>query len=336
MLNRSAVATLFLLWACIGCGSNPNSDASSAHGTAKPDGKKFRIAVVPKGTSHQYWKSVEAGVRRAEKEFDIEATFKGPTGEGDAAEQIKIVENFLADGYDGICLAPLDAIALRQPVDQALASKTAVIIFDSDLANSKGITSFVATNNFRGGQRAGEYLAKLLGEKGRVILMRYDSHSASTVAREKGFLDAIEKFKGIQLLSADKNGGPDEASSVKLGEQLLDNFGDQVDGIFCPNESTASGMLIALERDPKHLAGKVKFVGFDSSDNLVRGLKTGHLQATVLQDPVQMGYDSIRTIVEKLKGKDVAARIEVPEVLATTENLADPKIDRLLHPAQAN
>jgi ribose transport system substrate-binding protein len=346
MLRRTAAVGTLILWMCVGCGPSSSSqpaangsgaDSKGANSStpSAQSGKKYRIAVIPKGTGHQFWKSVEAGVRRAEKEFACEATFKGPTGEGDAADQIKIVENFLADGYDGICLAPLDAIALRKPVEQAIAAKTPVVIFDSDLRNRDGIVSYVATNNERGGQRAGEYLAKILGDKGKVILMRYDSNSASTVAREKGFVDALGKDKGITLISEDKHSGPNEADALELGEKLLGEFGAQADGVFCPNESTASGMLTALERDPKHLAGKVKFVGFDSSDHLVAGLKAGHLQGLILQDPVKMGYESVRVMVEKLNGHDVPARVEIPEALATTENMADPAIDKLLHPEVA-
>ncbi len=344
MLRRSAAVAAVLCCILAGCGggtgpaksdsggsTNSGSDANSTTKAAK----KYRIAVIPKGTGHQFWKSVEAGARRAENEFGCEVTFKGPTGEGDAADQIKIVEDFLANGCDGICLAPLDAVALRQPVEQAIAAKTPVVIFDSDLQNRDGVVSYVATNNDRGGQRAGEYLAKLLGEKGNVILMRYDINSASTVAREKGFLKVLEKHPAMKLISGDKNGGPDEAAGLKLGEQLLDTFGDRVDGMFCPNESTASGMLTALERDPNHLVGKIKFVGFDSSDNLVRGLKAGHLQGLIVQDPVKMGYEAVRVMVEKLNGNDVPSRVEIPETLATPENLSDPKIDKLLHPELA-
>jgi ribose transport system substrate-binding protein len=340
MLRRTAAVAALICCTLAGCSggpAKPDSGASSTNSGATPNsttsgGKKYRIAVIPKGTGHQFWKSVEAGARQAESEFGCEVTFKGPTGEGDAADQIKIVEDFLANGCDGICLAPLDAVALRQPVEQAIAAKTPIVIFDSALQNPEGIVSYVATNNDRGGQRAGEYLAKLLGEKGNVVLMRYDINSASTVAREKGFLKTLEKYPGIKLISENKYGGPDEAAGLKLGEQLLDTFGDRVDGMFCPNESTASGMLTALERDPKHLAGKVKFVGFDSSDNLVRGLKEGHLQGLIVQDPVKMGYDAVRVMVNKLNGKEVPARVEVPEALATGENLSDPKIDKLLHP----
>jgi ribose transport system substrate-binding protein len=326
-----------LLVAMLGCshesGNSGAGDTAGKTDSGKPAaGKKFRIAVIPKGTSHSFWKSVEAGARKAEKEFGVEIAWKGPTGEGDTGEQIKIVENFLAGGYDGICLAPLDGTALRKPVDEALANKVPVVIFDSKLADLTGVTSFVATNSLRGGQRAGAYMAELLGGKGRVIVMRYQINSVSTEEREKGFLDAIAKFKDITVLSSDKHGGPDEQAAISLGENLLATYGDQVDGIFCPNESTASGMLTALERDSRGLAGKVKFVGFDSSDNLARGLKEGHLMATVLQDPVQMGYDAVRVTAEKLAGKTVPEKIEVPETLATTSNLNDPKIQALLYP----
>jgi ribose transport system substrate-binding protein len=302
---------------------------------ASSTGKRFRIAVIPKGTSHEFWKSVEAGARRAATENNAEITFKGPNSEGDTSGQITIMENALADGCDGICLAPLDGTALRKPVDQVLESHVPVVIFDSGLADMKGVTSFVATNNYHAGQRAGEYLAELLGGKGHVILMRYAINSKSTEEREQGFLDALAKAKDIDLLSSNKYGGPTEKESLELGENFLINFGDKIDGIFCPNESTTSGMLNALTKGNRQgMAGKIKFVGFDSSDNLVRGLAEGHLNGVVLQDPVQMGYDAVRTIVQKLEGKTVPERIEVPEALATTKNMNDPKIDKLLHPAK--
>ena len=242
----------------------------------------------------------------------------------------------MADGYDGICVAPLDAVALRKPVDQALENKVPIVIFDSALKDLHGVTSFVATNGYRGGERAGKHLAELLGGKGRVILMRYQINSASTEAREQGFLDALAKFTDIELVSSNKYGGPKEQDSLELGENLLATYGTQLDGIFCPNESTTSGMLTALERDSRGLAGKIKLVGFDSSDNIVRGLKERHLNAIVLQDPVQMGYDAVRVMVEKLKGRTPPEKIEVPEALATTDNMSESKINALLHPLKVN
>jgi ribose transport system substrate-binding protein len=338
MLRWPSAILMLLLAAVVGCDKTPagskDGGASSSTTSTDTSGKKLHIAVIPKGTSHEFWKSVEAGARRAAAENNVEMTFKGPNSEGDSSGQISIMETELANGCDGICLAPLDGKALRKPVSQVIENNVPVVIFDSGLDDMAGITSFVATNNYRAGQHAGEYMVELLGGKGRVILMRYAINSKSTEDREQGFLDAIGKAKGIELLSSDKHGGPTEKESLQIGEDYLVNFGDKIDGIFCPNESTTSGMLNALEKGAhQELAGKIKFVGFDSSDNLVRGLKAGHLKAVVLQDPVQMGYDAVRIMAQKLRGKaDIPAKVEVPEALATTENLNDPKIDKLLHP----
>lgn len=327
---------LLTVLACLvfagGC-SSQGSNSSGAEGTRT---RPYRIAVIPKGTSHDFWYSVRAGAEKAASELDnVEVTWKGPLGEGDTADQISIVEDFIANGYDGICLAPLDATALRQPVTQATQWNVPVLIFDSGLKAPQGIVSFVATNNYRGGQRAGQHLAELLEGRGRVILMRYDLNSQSTEEREQGFLDALAGYPEITFLEKDKFAGPDERHAIELGENLLQNHGDQVDGIFCPNQSTASGMLTVLQRDPRGLAGKVKLVGFDSGTNIAEGLKSGDMHGTVLQDPVKMGYEAVMTMYRYLQGEEVPEQIEIEEALAAPENLDDPHIQKLLYPAAA-
>jgi len=321
-------AVLIILGLLIVGGCRPSGQIDADGG-----GKVYRIAVIPKGTSHDFWYSVHAGARRADEEFaDVEITWSGPESEGNTRRQIEIVEGFIANGYDGICLAPLDAIAMRKPVEQAIANGIPVIIFDSALEDETGIVSYVATNNYRGGEVAGEHLAELLDGEGDVILMRYAVNSESTEQREMGFLNAITQHPDIRLISADKHAGPDEQGAIELGENLLTDFGDQVDGIFCPNQSTASGMLTVLERDIRDLAGKIKFVGFDAGQHIAEGLKSGTMHATVLQDPVQMGYDAVRVMYDHLRGEEVPQRLEVPETLATTDNVEDPRIHSLLYP----
>lgn len=328
LLLLFATAVAFIV-AGDGCSKPPDIDHTSRIG-------KLRIAVIPKGTSHEFWLSVLAGARRAEEEFEgIEVTWKGPPSEGNTAEQIQIVESFIADGYDGICLAPADAIALRKPVEQALAMGIPVVIFDSGLDDLSGVVSFVATDNHHGGLTAGHHLAELLGGEGDVILMRYELNSASTTAREEGFLEAINKYEDIQLLSADKYAGPDEAGAIALAEDLLSNYQDEVDGMFCPNQSTASGTLTVLSRQFPELAEKIRLVGFDSGPNIAEGIETGAMQGTVLQDPVQMGYDAVRVMVDHLKGQPVNDRIETQEVLATPHNKDTETVRTLLYPAQA-
>jgi ribose transport system substrate-binding protein len=306
-------------------------------GSGGQSDRRLRIAVIPKGTSHEFWKAVEAGARRADEEIeDLEIVWKGPTGEGDAAQQIALVESFIADKVDGICLAPLDARALETPVRQAISNRIPVVIFDSGLASADvPIASYVATNNRHGGEIAGEELARLLGGKGSVVLLRYAIGSESTEQREEGFLAAIARHPGITLLSADKHGGPDEARAIEVGENLLATFGDRIDGIFCSNESSTAGMLTALRRDLRGFAGKVKVVGFDSSKHIVDALREGVLHGTVLQDPVTMGYRSVLAMHARLTGKEVEARIETGETLATKDNMETPRVHTLLFPAQA-
>jgi ribose transport system substrate-binding protein len=210
-----------------------------------------------------------------------------------------------------------------------------VVIIDSGL-KSNDYTSFVATDNYIGGRKGGEQLAKILGGKGKVIMLRYQEGSASTMNREQGFLDELkEKYPDIEVVSSNQYGGATTESSYEASESLLSPLrkpdgGLTVDGIFCPNESTAFGMLRALE--DSGLAGKVKYVGFDSSDRLVLALQKGYIHGLVLQDPINMGYLGVKTIVAYLRGEKVEKRIDTGSSVATPENMNEPKIKNLLEP----
>src|SRR6478736_6676788 len=148
-----------------------------------------KIAVIPKGTTHSFWKSVEAGAQKAGAELGVEIIWKGPLKEDDRAQQIGVVQQFVASGVNAIVLAPLDDTALRTPVKSAAQHNIPVVIIDSPLKGDNGgkdFVSFVATNNRRGGELGGEELARLLGGKGKVVLLRYAEGSASTAEREAG------------------------------------------------------------------------------------------------------------------------------------------------------
>src|SRR6266850_7749156 len=173
----------------------------------------YTIAVVPKGTTHEFWKSINAGAVKAQRELStngtkVEIIWKGPLREDDRVQQIQVVENFMARHVSAIVLAPLDSQALVRPVNNAIAAGVPVVVIDSDLKSDKYV-SFVATDNFKGGQLAGEAMHKLLGGKGNVILLRYAVGSASTEAREAGFLDHLKKNSpDIKLISSDQHAGP--------------------------------------------------------------------------------------------------------------------------------
>src|SRR5687767_7571819 len=165
-----------------------------------------RIAVIPKGTTHEFWKSVHAGAVKASRELGVEIVWKGPLKEDDLKSQIDLVQSFTAQGVSGMVLAPLNDVALGSSVKAAVRAKIPVVIFDSDLKGTEH-TSFVATDNKAAGKLAGERMGKLLGGKGNVVVLRYQEGSASTNHREEGFLEGIKAFPEIKLVSANQYGG---------------------------------------------------------------------------------------------------------------------------------
>ena len=301
--------------------------------TGAADVKALKLAVIPKGTTHVFWKSIHAGAAKAAAELpNVSINWQGPIVEDDREAQIKLVETFIQKRVDGIVLAPLDDKALVGPVRAAGKAGIPVVIIDSDIADQDSYVSFVATDNYKGGVLGAQRLAAVLGDGGgKVILLRYSVGSASTENREKGFLEEIARFPKIQVVSSNQYAGATVESALTGAQTLLTKYGEgQVDGIFCPNESSTYGMLRALGTAGR--AGKVKFVGFDASDRLVEALKKGELSGLVVQNPFKMGYEGVKTMVQHLRGQKVDKRIDTGVTLVTPDNLAQPEIDRLVHP----
>jgi ribose transport system substrate-binding protein len=318
------LAVVLALGAVAGCSRKEDPAAAS----------RPVIAVIPKGTTHEFWKSIHAGAVKASRELNVEIIWKGPLKEDDREAQISVVEDFVSRRVSGIVLAPLDDAALRAPVSGAMSAGIPVVIIDSDLQGDD-YTSFVATDNFLGGQLAGKRMVELLGGKGRIVMLRYQEGSASTTKREQGFLEAIAAAPGITIVSSSQYGGATTESSYRASENLLAPLKSgqhrlTIDGIFTPNESTTFGMLRALQDGG--IAGSVTFLGFDSSPKLVEGLERGEIQGLVLQNPFRMGYAGVTTMVQRLSGKEVERKIDTGVTLVTKENMNQPEIRQLLRP----
>jgi ribose transport system substrate-binding protein len=313
---------LLLVVAC-GCSPRPGPDAGG-----------LTLAIIPKGTSHVFWQSVHAGARRAATELGVQIIWRGPLREDDRDAQISEVENAIGRGVSGIALAPLDEAALVQPVQSAQRRGIPVVIFDSGL-KSDAYVSFVATDNDAGGRLAGDHLAKQLGGRGRVILLRYAEGHDSTARREEGFLTALRAHPAIEIVSANQYVGADVEGAYKRIEGLLSQHVGpdrqlRIDGLFAPTESSAFAMVRVVQDNG--WAGKVRAIGFDSSDGLVKALENGHLDGLVVQDPVRMGYLSVTTLVAHLKGQPVERRIDTGVRLITRDLLNNADVQQLLRP----
>ena len=292
------------------------------------------IAVIPKGTTHEFWKSIHAGAVKAARELDVEIIWKGPLKEDDREAQISVMENFVTRNVSGIVLAPLDEKALVVPVRNSSRAGIPVVIIDSGLSGEDWI-SFVATDNKLGGRLAGERMAELLNGTGKVVLLRYQEGSASTTLRESGFLEVMAENPGIEVVSSNQYAGATTETAYQTSENLIAPYRTSenklaIDGIFCVNESSTFGMLRALQ--DANLAGKVHFIGFDSSPKLVEALETGEIDALILQNPFKMGYLGVHTIVAYLNKQPYKSFIDTGVTLVTLDNLQDPEIRSLVLP----
>ena len=319
---------LALIGIVSGC-NQAATQGTETGGSTAPAGA-MTIAVIPKGTTHVYWKSVQAGAEKAAKELGVKINFKGPLKESDRADQIKIVDQFTSEGIGGIVLAPLDDVALERPVKAATDKKIPVVIIDSGLKNIKApgdFVSTVSTDNYKGGELGGERLAKELGGKGKVVLLRYQEGSASTMERERGFVDAMKKNPGIKIIVDNRYSGATMGEAKDAALNMADKL-KEADGIFTPNESSTAGMLLALRQ--LNLAGKTKFVGFDASPQLMEGLEKGEIQGLVVQNPTKMGYEGVKAAVAAAKGEKVAPSMDTGVALVDKANMNTPDIKAIL------
>jgi ribose transport system substrate-binding protein len=289
----------------------------------------LKIAVIPMGTTHEFWKSIHAGAMTAARDLGVDIIWKGPLKEDDRNEQIEVVETLAGAGVDAIVLSPLDDRALIRPVAEARRAGIPTIIFNSALQGEEHV-AFISTDNTQGGVMAARALGKATGGRGRLVLIRLKMGVEGTTKREEGFLDTLRaEYPGIAVLSSNQYAGTSTEMAYQTMENLLARFAE-VDAVFTPNESTTFGALRALQ--DHGLAGKVVHVGFDASEKLIEALEKHELAGLILQDPVAMGYLSVKTAVAHLRGEPYEKNVATTVVLATPGNMNEPAVRRLLRP----
>jgi ribose transport system substrate-binding protein len=323
-----------LALAAAACGDSGSKKAADS-GAATATGKAITLAVIPKGTTHEFWKSIHAGAVQAAQELtaagdSVKIIWKGPLREDDREQQVQVVEGFTSQGVSGIVLAPLDNRALVRPVEEANSAGVPTVIIDSGLETGQ-IVSFVATDNHKGGVLLADRMGELLNGKGKVLVLRYQEGSNSTEERERGFLEQLKaKYPGITLVSSDQYAGATRETAKRAAENLLNRFGSDLDGVFTPNESSTVGMLLALQDIKK--AGKIKFVGFDASQTLLDAMRAHQLAGVAVQNPMKMGYLGVKTLVAHLHKQPVEKRIDTGVTLVTPETLDLPATKELTNP----
>ena len=294
--------------------------------------QKKRIAVVPKGTSHVFWLTVRSGAEAAGQKFGVEIIWNGPPLETEYDRQMQIVDSMIAQHVDGLAVAAAERNALNRSLDRAAELKIPVTVFDSGVDSTNYMT-FLATDNYEAGKMGARELARLMDGKGTAAMVMHAPGSGSTMDRERGFEDVMKtEFPQIKIV-ARQFGMSDRSKAMGAAENILTAHPD-LNGIFASSEPSSIGAALALKS--RNLAGKVKFVSFDSSDTLVEDLKAGTIDAMVVQDPFKMGFEAVKTLVDKLNGITPPKRIDLPARVVRKADLDKPDVHNLLFPGKNN
>ncbi len=328
VLTAAVAAVAF---ASAGCPKEKTPDAAGGEGGGGGSAQKYKIAVIPKGTKHQFWQAVHAGAQKAGDEERVDIDWQGPQDEKRIEDQVGLVETKITAGVNGIVLAASDKTALVRPVKDAMGKGIPVVIIDSGIAEPNAAEAYIATDNVAGGKAAADALAKACGAKGKVGLLIFGKGSASSDDREKGFVEGIAKYPNMKLVSTLEASNPQQAND-KATNMLTAN--PDIVGIFAANEPNGDGAANAIKQ--RGLVGKVKLVAYDSSDEEVKDIRDGIIQATVVQDPFQMGYLGVKTALKAIRKQPISNKtIDSGMTVVTKENLDTPAVQKLINPAGA-
>jgi ribose transport system substrate-binding protein len=302
-----------------------------AIGSCQKRSKKL-IGVVPKATSHLFFMSIHAGVRAAERDFNVEVLWNGPREETEFSRQIEIVDSMVTRHVDALAISATDHTALVAPVRRAMNAGIPVTVFDSGI-DLTGYVTFVATDNYGAGVTAARKLAELVHGKGRVAELMHKPGGMSTGDRERGFEETMAKeFPAIQIV-ARQYGMADRAKSREAAENILTAHAD-LDGMFASAEANSIGAVQAIKS--RGLSGKIKLVTFDSSEAHIEAIKDGTIDVMLVQDPYKIGYEAVRSLVMKLNGETPPARMDLAVHVIRKSDLGQPEVQALLFPKWKN
>ncbi|WCE31914.1 ABC transporter substrate-binding protein [Vibrio sp. SCSIO 43137] len=312
---KSAKLTLLAALAVVGLGTAQAKD-------------EMYIPVVSKGYQHEFWQTVKLGSDTAAKELGVKTSFVGPAAETQISEQIQLMEDMMARQPDAILLAALDSNALVVPVEDAKSRGIEIATFDSGI-NSDIPKSFIATNNVKAGADAAKTLGKMLGGEGKVGIIAHVAGTQNAMERSNGFIDEMAKsYPNIKVLEVQYSDGDPQKAMDKTIDMVRAN--PDLSAVYATNEGSTLGVANAI--DSLGLAGKVKVMGFDSTEGIIAFLKAGTIQGFVVQDAYQIGYQGLKTLYNVLDGKKVAGVIDIPVKVVTAENIDSPDMQQLLYP----
>jgi ribose transport system substrate-binding protein len=325
-VKKFLTSILVLFFAAIVLAACGDDDASNSNGEGG-EGDGTYIAIVSKGFQHQFWQAVKQGADQAAEEFGVEITFEGPESESQVDKQIEMLQAALDKKPDAIGFAALDSQAAAPLLEQAKADNIPVIAFDSGVDSDIPLTT-ASTDNYAAAALAAEKMAELIGGKGKVALVVHDQTSVTGVERRDGFVDTIEeKYPDIEIVDIQYGGG-DHLKSTDLAKAIMQAHPDLA-GIYGSNEGSAIGVINAVKEMGKE--GELVVIGFDSGKAQIDAIKDGTMAGAITQNPIGIGYETVKAAVEALEGKELPETIDTGFYWYDKNNIDDEDIRAVLY-----
>ncbi|BBU38357.1 monosaccharide ABC transporter substrate-binding protein (CUT2 family) [Aeribacillus composti] len=309
------------------CGSSSKNESEGSSESAGGDSGKPYIAIVSKGFQHQFWQAVKKGAEQAAKEFDVEITFEGPESESQVDKQIEMLRTAIDKKPDAIGFAALDSQASIPLLKEADEKGIPIIAFDSGVDSDIPLAT-ASTDNKAAAALAADKMAEKIGGKGKVALIVHDQTSITGVNRRDGFVERIkEKYPDIEIVDIQYGGG-DQLKSTDLAKAIIQAHPD-LKGIYGANEGSAIGVINAVKEMNKQ--GKIVVIGFDSGKQQIEAIKDGTMAGAITQNPVGIGYETVKAAVQAINGEKVEKVIDTGFYWYDKTNLDNEEIKSAIY-----
>jgi ribose transport system substrate-binding protein len=293
---------------------------------ADSDTQGKTVVFVPGVMGNAFYVTMERGIRAEAAKYGFKVEIQGAQ-QFDPTLQTPIVNAVVASKPAGLITAPTDSKALFVPISQAVDAGIKVALVDTTLDDTSKVVTTIATDNAAGGAAAADALSKLIGEKGKVLVIAFQAGASTSDQRQKGFEDEIKKYPNISYIGFQVSNNDPSKAAAEVGSTLTAH--PDLAGIFATNDRSAEGTATALRVADK--VGVVKVVGFDAGETQIKQLKDGLVQALIAQQPYQIGVDGVDAIANALTGKKVEHSVITRTVTVTKDNLQDPEVQKALY-----
>lgn len=324
LAKKTKIILVLLVGILLGCSSCSPADDNIELVNAD---KKKTIALIPKMTEGDYWKTVLIGADVAAKEYNANLELTAPKNEYDIEGQTELVREAVNNQVDGIIIAPNSYSGLSDSLTKAVNAKIPVVCIDSEV-ETIGIKTFIGTDNYEAGEAAGKELVSLAGTKCRVGLVSFVKSAGNAEKREQGFINYISQFPDIEIVAKEYCNSDIQTASRLTGKIISEN--KQVEAIVALNALSSIGAAAEIQR--LELGGKIKMIAFDSTPDEIEFLQNGVINATVVQNPFSMGYLGVKAAVEAGDGKKIEPQIFTGTKIITEDNMFEPENQKILFP----